>query len=214
MPRPHPAPGPVYAIADLASLGATALPDAVAAIAEAGVRWIQVRAKGEIPDAELWPLLAECQRRLAGSGVELWIDDRADLAALLGAHLHLGQTDLPPAAARRVVGKGVWIGLSTHNAAELASAEADPEVDVIAFGPIFPTTSKQRPDPTVGLAALARARQSTTRTLVAIGGIEAGKIREVLGAGADTAAVVGAVCHGEVATNCRRLLAAAGEGRA
>jgi len=123
--------------------------------------------------------------------------------------LHLGQADLPPAAARPLVGPGAWIGLSTHDPAQLARATADPEVDVVALGPIFPTASKERPDPPVGLAGLAQARATTGKPLVAIGGINRGNIARVLAAGADAAAVLGAVCRGDVRRNCRELLAAA-----
>ena len=136
------------------------------------------------------------------------MDDRADLAALFPvAGLHVGQRDLPPAAARRVVGAGVRIGLSTHGEEQLAAADADPEVDVIAVGPVFPTTGKERPDPVVGLAFVRRARARTRKRLVAIGGIDAGNLAAVLAAGADAAVVLGAVCRGGrpgIRANCRR----------
>lgn len=203
-------PGPLYAIADAGVLGAGRLAPAVAALAEAGVRWIQIRAKS-MTDSELYRRVGECFERLEGSAAELWMDDRADLAALFPfAGLHLGQRDLPPAAARRVVGEEMWIGASTHNRDELAAAVTDPEVDVVAVGPIFPTTGKEHPDPVVGLDLLRRARAATRKTLVAIGGIEAGNLAAVLAAGADTAAVLGAVCRGDAGAQARRLLAAAG----
>lgn len=213
--RRRPRPGPLYAIADLVALGASALPEAAAAMAEAGVSWIQVRAKAPgLADRELYRLAEACARRLEGSGAELWMDDRADVAALLPfSGVHLGQEDLPPAAARRTVGEAAWIGLSTHDEGQVAAAEADPEVDVVAFGPVFATTGKERPDPVVGLEGLRRARALTAKPLVAIGGISAGNLPAVLAAGADAAAVLGAVCRGDVRANCRRLLAvAAGSG--
>jgi thiamine-phosphate pyrophosphorylase len=108
-----------------------------------------------------------------------------------------------------VVGSGVWIGLSTHGLEQVAAADADPNVNVIAVGPLYATTGKERPDPIVGLELLRRARQITRKPLVAIGGIDAERLPEVLAAGADAAAILGAVCRGDVATNCRRLLAAA-----
>jgi thiamine-phosphate pyrophosphorylase len=142
------------------------------------------------------------------------VDDRADLAALFPVDgVHVGQRDLPPAAARRVVGGGVRIGLSTHDEEQLAAADADPAVDVIAVGPVFPTTGKEDPDPVVGLSFVRRARERTRKPLVAIGGIDAGNVAEVLAAGADAAAVLGAVCRGgvgEVRANCLRLVIAAG----
>lgn len=206
-----PRPGPIYAIADAEALGATPLPAAVAEMAAAGIGWIQVRAK-KLSGADLYRALEACCRALEGSapeGTALWVDDRADLAALFPvAGVHVGQADLPPAAARQVVGDGLWIGASTHDAAQLAAADRDPDVDVIAVGPVFPTTGKERPDPVVGLEFVRQARAGTRKPLVAIGGIDAGNVAAVLAAGADTAAVLGAVCRGDVATNCRRLLAA------
>lgn len=204
----------VYAIADAEALLPRPLPEAVAAMAEAGIRWIQVRAK-KLAGEEWHRALEGCCRALEGSGAELWVDDRADLAALFPvAGLHLGQADLPPGAARRVVGRGVRIGLSTHDEEQLAAADADPEVDVIAVGPVFPTTGKERPDPVVGLAFVRQARARTRKRLVAIGGIDAGNVAAVLAAGADAAAVLGAVCRGndlgDIRADCRRLLAAAG----
>jgi len=205
--------GAVYAIADAGLLGAEALPAAVAEMAAAGIRWIQIRAK-HLSGSQWHAALAACCRALEGSGVRLWVDDRADLAALFPVDgVHVGQRDLPPAAARRVVGADVRIGLSTHDEEQLAAADADPAVDVIAVGPVFPTTGKENPDPVVGLAFVHRARERTRKPLVAIGGIGAGNVAEVLAAGADAAAVLGAACRGgvrEVRANCLRLLAAAG----
>jgi thiamine-phosphate pyrophosphorylase len=204
--------GPVYAIADAEALGATPLPVAVAAMAEAGVRWIQVRGK-RLSGIAWHVALEDCCQALEGSGVSLWIDDRADLVALFPVEgLHVGQRDLPPAAARRVVGPGRRIGLSTHSEDQMLAADADPEVSVIAVGPVFPTTGKENPDPVVGLDFVRWARARTAKRLVAIGGIGVENVAEVLEAGADAAAVLGAVCRGDVAANCRRLLAAAGRG--
>src|SRR3954452_21557766 len=124
----------VYAIADAVVLGAGALPAAVAEMAAGGIGWIQVRGK-ELSGSGWYAALEACCRALEGSGVELWVDDRADLAALFPVQgLHLGQADLPPAAARRVVGHSVRLGLSAHGEEQLSAADADPEVDVIAVG--------------------------------------------------------------------------------
>jgi thiamine-phosphate pyrophosphorylase len=205
--------GAVYAIADAGALGgARELPAAVAEMASAGIGWIQVRAK-ELSGSAWYEALAGCCRALEGSGASLWVDDRADLAALFPvAGLHVGQRDLPPAAARRVVGGGVRIGLSTHDEEQLAAADEDPDVDVIAVGPVFPTTGKALPGPVVGLEFVRWARRRTRKRLVAIGGIDAGNLAAVLAAGADSAAMIGAVCKGDIRANCHRLLAAAGAG--
>src|SRR4051794_11773683 len=196
--------GRLYGIADAGMLGVAGVAPAAAAMAEAGIRTIQVRAKS-LSGAVLHRLVEACCRAVEGSGARLWIDDRADLAALFPvAGLHLGQRDLPPGAARRVVGDGVAIGLSTHDALQVDAAAADPEVDVVAIGPIFATASKERPDPVVGLPLLARARAVTRKPLVAIGGIDGANLGAVLAAGADAVAVLGALCRGDVAANSRR----------
>jgi thiamine-phosphate pyrophosphorylase len=210
---PHPP--AVYAIADAAALGERPLVAAVAAMARAGVGWIQVRPKPAPPalppsDRELYELYRAAVAAVEGTGAALWVDDRADLAALFPvAGLHLGQRDLPPAAARAVVGPGVWIGRSTHDEPERAAAAADPEVDVVAVGPVFGTRSKADPEPAVGLGFVRRARQVTDKPLVAIGGIDASNLGEVLAAGADAVAVLSAACRGDVGASCRRLLLAA-----
>jgi thiamine-phosphate pyrophosphorylase len=207
--RARPRPAALYAVADREALSPRPLWEAVAEMAAAGVRWIQVRAK-RASGADLYRELDLCRRRLEGAEVVLWVDDRADLAALVPvAGVHLGQRDLPPAAARAALGAERWIGLSTHGADEVRRADADPEVDLVAVGPVFPTRGKEHADPVVGVDFVRRARALTRKPLVAIGGIDAGNLAAVLGAGADAAAVLGAVCHGEVGANCRRLLAAA-----
>src|SRR6185295_12552399 len=153
--------GPIYAIADAEALHPRPLPEAVAAMAESGIRCIQVRAK-KLSGDELYNVLGGCLRRLEDSGVELWVDDRVDLAALFPVQgVHLGQADLPPAAARRWLNGGVRIGLSTHGEGQLAAADADPGVDVSAIGPVFPTTGKERPVPVLGLPFDGRARART-----------------------------------------------------
>ena len=209
-------PGRIYAIADAGALGAVPLPEAVGVLAAAGIAWIQVRAK-RLSGRDLFRSVEGCCRALEGSGAALWIDDRADLAALFPvAGVHVGQTDLPPAAVRRVVGEEMWIGLSTHDEAQLAAADADPDVDVVAVGPVFPTASKERPDPVVGLDFVRRARSRTAKPLVAIGGIGAENLAAVLAAGADAAVVLSAICLGktgdlaEIGMKARRLLVAAG----
>ncbi len=111
------------------------------------------------------------------------------MARLLDAGLHLGQDDLPPALARRIVGDQAVIGFSTHNAEQLRAAAAEP-VDYLALGPIFPTASKERPDPVVGLVRLSQWRPLTDRPLVAIGGITRDNAVSVLQAGADSVAVI------------------------
>lgn len=198
----------LYAIADRDALAPRPVSEAAAIMAEEGVRWIQLRAKN-LSGAGWHDLVAETCRALKDSGVALWVDDRADLAALFPvAGLHVGQADLPPRAARKVLGETVAIGQSTHDVTQVAAAEADSDVSVVAVGPVFSTSGKERPDPVVGLPFVGWARAATAKTLVAIGGIDAGNAASVLAAGADAVAILGAVCRGDIRQNCRRLLGA------
>jgi thiamine-phosphate pyrophosphorylase len=199
----------LYAIADLELLGADRLPAAVGEMAAVGVRWIQVRAKGAT-GALAYRLLAESLRAIGDGAVELWVNDRVDLAAMLPvAGVHLGRQDLPPRLARPLLASGQRIGRSTHDVSQIAAAAADPAVEVVAVGPVFPTRSKRNPDPVVGLELLREARRLTDKPLVAIGGIDAENLASVLAAGADSAAVLSAACAGDVTTSCRRLLQSA-----
>lgn len=163
--------------------------DAARQILAAGARILQFRHKGFLSREDLSILLAVAEATRA-AGATLVVNDRADLAKLTGAALHLGQDDLPPEAARRVVGPDAVIGFSTHSQAQLSASNAEP-VDYVALGPMFGTASKENPDPVVGLAELRKLRPLTARPLVAIGGITRANARSVIGAGADSVAVIG-----------------------
>lgn len=212
----HPVPQ-IYAIVDQDTLGLERLADVAGTLAEAGVGWLQLRLK-TASGLEAWRVAERTVRRLEGSGAALWIDDRADLAALFDVYgVHVGQEDLPPEAVRRVLGPELRIGRSTHDEAQFTAAAEDPDVDVVAFGPIFETGSKAGPDPVVGLDRLRRLRPVTDKPLVAIGGIDTERVAEVLAAGADTVALIGALGSAsdslaELARRARRLLRAAGAG--
>ncbi len=198
----------LYAIADVEVLGLENTPAAVGAMSASGVEWIQIRAK-KVADDRLFTLVEQCLEQIEGD-TRLWINDRVDLAALLPvAGVHVGQLDMPPNAVRSVVTRGTWVGQSTHNLAQAEAAEADPAVDLVALGPIFPTGSKEQPDPVVGLELLRRVRDRVRKPLVAIGGINTSNLLSVLAAGADSVAVLGAVCHGDIRANCESLLATA-----
>ena len=125
-----------------------------------------------------------------GSSLTLTMNDRADLC--LAAEfdgVHVGQDDLSPQGARRVIGSGLWLGVSTHNPEQLGEAELT-TADYLAIGPVFTTSSKLNPDPVVGLEGVRRARELTGKPLVAIGGITRGNARSVVEAGADSVAVI------------------------
>jgi thiamine-phosphate pyrophosphorylase len=197
-------------LADLEVLGRSKIRERVREMVRGGIRWIQIRAKQAV-DSDLAADLESCSRALEGLDVTLWINDRPDLARLYRVDgVHLGQGDLPPAAARDVVGAHGLIGRSTHRDEEVREADADRAVDLIAIGPVFATTGKRDPEAAVGLEGVRRARRLTAKPLVAIGGIDDSNLLSVLEAGADSVAVLGAVCVGDVEANSRRLVARAG----
>jgi thiamine-phosphate pyrophosphorylase len=180
-----------YPIADAGACEARGLDvaDVAQALLDGGARILQFRFK----DALTVHRLEQAQRIAEAchrAGVPFAANDRADLALLTGAAvLHLGQDDLPPAAARQLLPQGI-IGFSTHNAAQMRAAAGEP-INYAAFGPIFATQSKQRPDPTTGLDLLREIRTLTTRPLTAIGGITLETAPSVFAAGADSIAVIG-----------------------
>ena len=163
--------------------------NAAAQILEAGVQILQFRHKG-ILSREIFEQMERIAALCREARVLFVVNDRADLARLMDAALHLGQDDLPPAAARRVTGPETRIGFSTHNERQLRAAQSEP-VDYLALGPIFGTASKHNPDPVVGLAELRRLRPLTERPLVAIGGITRDNAPDVLAAGAGSVAIIG-----------------------
>lgn len=123
-------------------------------------------------------------------GPKLIMNDRADLALVAEFDgVHLGQDDLLPEAVRKIIGPDRWLGVSTHNPEQLAEADRT-SADYLAIGPIFTTSSKERPDPLVGLEGLRKARRLTRKPLVAIGGITRANAASVIEAGADSVAVI------------------------
>ncbi len=158
-------------------------------ILEGGAKILQFRHKGFF-SREVFAQLERVADLCRDAGVLFVVNDRADLAAITGAALHLGQDDLTPSAARKVVGAATLIGYSTHNERQLRAAAAEP-ANYLALGPIFGTASKQNPDPIVGIDELRRLRPLTDRPLVAIGGITRANAQSVLAAGADSVAIIG-----------------------
>ncbi len=162
-------------------------------LASAGVTLMQYRNKSGNPRQMLEQ--ARELRRLVGGRVRLIMNDRADLCLAADFDgLHLGQDDLSPESARRIIGsefhgKARWLGVSTHNPEQLAEADKT-SADYLAIGPVFATSSKVNPDPVVGLEGVRRARQLTSKPLVAIGGITRANARSVIEAGADAVALI------------------------
>jgi thiamine-phosphate pyrophosphorylase len=124
------------------------------------------------------------------NSLRLIMNDRADLclASDFGG-VHVGQDDLSPESVRRIIGPELWLGVSTHNPEQLREADLT-SADYLAIGPVFSTTSKDKPDPAVGLEGVRRARQLTRKPLVAIGGITRANAAAVIEAGADSVAVI------------------------
>jgi len=187
----------VYPIIDTATLKRRNFSPihAAAALLEGGAKILQFRHKG------FWSrdIFAEAEQiaGLCHSASALFVvNDRADYAMLLHAALHLGQEDLVPADARRVLGNEAIIGFSTHNDDQMRIAESEP-VDYVAYGPVFTTASKDGPDPTVGLKGLAAVRALTKRSLVAIGGITQANAALCWRAGADSVAVIAGMLPAE-----------------
>ena len=163
----------------------------VAELADAGVRLLQYRNK-QGSEAEILAD-AHSMRAAAGSGLTLILNDWPDLAVEADFDgVHVGQQDISPAAARAIVGGEKMVGVSTHNVAQLRAADGEP-VDYIAIGPVFSTSSKENPDPVVGLEGVRLARSYTRKPLVAIGGITRETALQVRDAGADSIAVISAI---------------------
>jgi len=172
-----------------------------------GCAALQLRAKQLGDGARL--ALAQKLRALAfAADVPFVMNDRVDLALLVGADgVHLGQDDLPLASARQLA-PALVLGLSTHSPAQ-ARAGARAGADLLGFGPVFDTRSKANPDPVVGLAALAEVVRSVNVPVIAIGGITIDTAADVLRAGARLGAVIGAVGEAEDPERAARTLHAA-----
>ena len=182
-----------YPILDIATLNRCGCPIAHAAEAllNAGAKILQFRHKGHYTRATL----AEAEQIAAlcdEAGAMFVVNDRADIAILLDAAVHIGQDDLAPADVRRLIGPARVLGYSTHNESQLLAATKEP-ADYLAIGPIFSTGSKENPDPVVGLEELRRLRAIVSCPLVAIGGVTLDSAPSLYAAGADSLAVIGAL---------------------
>lgn len=191
--------GRVYPLVDDSRVSPRCFATAIRALVRAGATTVQLRAK-RTEDRATWAALVDAVSTPPPAPFTLIVDDRADLCLLAAqqAHpdvtvgLHVGQVDLAPLAARRVIGAAAPLGLSTHDLEQVRAAQDQP-VDYIGFGPVFATRTKARPDPEVGLRGLRDAVARSKLPVVAIGGIGAGTIHDVLAAGAAAAAVVSAL---------------------
>jgi thiamine-phosphate pyrophosphorylase len=187
-------PSPLYVICDAEACdrAGRTLADFAAACIDGGATFLQVRAKGA---SSSWLLEATTAvvRRAQGAGTLVVVNDRADVARLAGAGgVHVGQTDLSPAAVRAVVGPAAFVGRSTHTPDQYEAAFGEP-VDYVAIGPVFTTATKATGRDAVGLEGVRRAAARTAARglpLVAIGGITLERARSVRDAGAQSIAVI------------------------
>jgi len=197
----------VYPITDTRCSGLSHA-EQVARLIEGGASVIQLRDK-HAPPREFYREAAAALKVARDHHVGLIINDRVDIALALKADgVHLGQTDMPAEAARRLLGQTAIIGFSTHNLEQAKLAMGLP-IDYLAFGPVFPTSSKENPDPITGLEALREiSALKGSMPLVGIGGITLGTAVAVLRAGADAVALIADLVadSSRIATNMSKIL--------
>lgn len=184
--------------------------DIARAAIEGGARIIQLRDK-DASDREFYETALECVKLTRARGVMYIVNDRADVAAAVGADgVNVGQSDLPVSAVRKVMGPGAIVGVSAATVEEARAAQAD-GADYVGFGPVFPTGTKLDAGPVSGLEILRQVCEELTVTVVAIGGIDISNIAQVRASGAACAAVVSAVvCAENMARATAELIAAFG----
>jgi len=205
---------PLYVILDveIAAAHGWTVPDLARACLDGGARLFQLRAKQQ-PSSRVLALLDELAALTAASGALLIANDRADLARLAGASgVHVGQDDLPAAAARTVVGPAAIVGLSTHTRDQVVAALLQP-IDYLAVGPVYATSSKETGYDPVGTDLVASAVQMVRShagapvPVVAIGGITLDRAAGVRAAGAASVAILSDLfVGGDPAARVRTLL--------
>jgi thiamine-phosphate pyrophosphorylase len=200
---------PIYPITDKRLAGESSHLKILKELVRGGASLVQIRDK-QTRIAELLADLLRCAEFCSKHGIVLIVNDRCDLALSVGAAgVHLGQEDLPPESARKLLGAAGVIGYSTHSLAQVHAASALP-IQYVGFGPIYSTTTKQRASPVVGIPVLGQACSKSRLPVVAIGGIGLRQITDVLKAGAASAAIISALMRpGKIAETMERMLNAA-----
>ena len=186
----------LYLILDERWSSRCSLPEVLREAGQAGVKLAQYRNKtGSMRDAyEVARTLREIAKEW---GMMFLVNDRCDLAMAVEADgVHLGQTDLPLALARNLVGHDMLIGASTHNTEQVLKAMEE-GADYLGYGPIFPTDTKSDHDPVVGIQGMKRIRGLTPLPVFAIGGITPGFVTELCQAGANGVAVASGILAAE-----------------
>lgn len=185
----------LYPILDASLETEATLSAGIEALARAGCVSFQLRVKERSSrEFHRWARQARAVSREAG--IRLLVNDRVDVAMLVGADgVHLGQDDLSADSARKLLGDAAVIGLSTHDLDQARRAEEMP-VDYVAIGPIFETQTKKGAHPALGIEGARRAREVVRKPLVAIGGITLERAPALLDAGIDALAVISALKAG------------------
>jgi thiamine-phosphate pyrophosphorylase len=179
----------IYPILDTSVIAISHLQKIAAEIVEGGVRLLQLRAEG-LPTKELVSISLGLRDITQKTGVSFIINNRVDAAIISGADgVHIGQKDLPCREVRKLLGKEKIIGISTHNRLEVREAEKD-GADYIAYGPIFPTSTKKDTDRPKGIEGLKNIKEYAHVPVVAIGGINEKNILDVMGTGIDSVAII------------------------
>ncbi len=179
----------IYPITDT-RLSGISHAEQVKKLIEGGAKFIQLREKYSSPK-DFYESASKALEIARENNVKIIINDRADIAFALKADgVHLGQDDLPPDEARKLLGENAIIGFSTHNIEQVEAARRFP-VDYIAIGPVFGTSTKENADAETGIEMIKQVREIIGEIpLVAIGGINLENFREVLDAGANSVAII------------------------
>ena len=188
----HPGLRGLYLILDQSWASRCSLPEVLGQAIEAGVRLVQYRNKeGSIKD--IYRQVLELRTIAADSNMLFFVNDRCDVALAVEADgVHLGQSDLPIALARKVVGEHCLIGISTHTPEQVAEATAQ-GADYLGFGPLYPTSTKKDHEAVVGIQGMTRIRPLTSLPVFCIGGITAESVPEIIEAGASGVAVASGI---------------------
>lgn len=172
---------------------------------EAGVRWIQYRDKDRCR-LSCFRTALRLRDLTARYGAFFIVNDFADIAASVEADgVHLGQDDLPVGEARKILGRGRVIGVSTHSLSEALRAEAE-GADYIGFGPVFRTRTKASAGAPRGVEMLTKVKTRVAVPVVAIGGIGGESLEEVFTCGADAVAAASSVLAGDIRLNASCLM--------
>ncbi|MBQ8682813.1 MAG: thiamine phosphate synthase [Selenomonadales bacterium] len=185
--------------------------EVVRAMLAGGIRVVQYREK--MKDARaMYEECMEIRRLTRERGALFLVNDHIDLAMAVDADgVHIGQSDLPPAVVRKLIGEDKVLGLSTHNPTEAREAEALGCVDYIGVGPIFATKTKADALQPIGYDNLTAVREAVSLPIVAIGGIKEAKVAEVLQKGASMTAIISDIVAADDITEKSKRLVAIGK---